>query len=112
MPTRTSPAKQLLRVRCPKVIARLVVNIDKDERTGCWDWQGYTDRKGYGQINVAGKAHWAHRISYAAFEGEIPEGMTVNHRCARPGCINPEHLELMSNAENAAERWKRDDSTN
>ena len=109
MPTRTSPSKHLARVRCPKVIARLVVNVEVDDVTGCWRWQGYTDRKGYGQIKVSGKAHWAHRVSFAAFNGEIPEGQTINHTCACPGCINPAHLELMSNADNAAERWRRTD---
>ena len=39
----------------------------------CWEWQGYINNQGYGVINV-GKPILAHRMSYTAFVGEIPEG--------------------------------------
>lgn len=68
----------------------------------CIDWLGYTDAKGYGQYRIGRRVHWVHRISYALFVGPIPEGMTVNHKCRNPSCVNPHHLELLSIAENTA----------
>lgn len=68
----------------------------------CVLWPYYTDRKGYGQFRMGKRMHWAHRVSYALFVGPIPEGMTVNHKCRNPSCVNPYHLELLSVAENTA----------
>jgi len=70
----------------------------------CVIWCGHTDHKGYGQFKMEGRAHWAHRVSYAMFVGPIPEGMTVNHvnQCRNPSCVNPKHLELLTIADNTA----------
>ena len=99
-PKRTEP------IRDPKVILRLVANVDQ-LACGCWIWQGYTDRKGYGQIKIDGQAFWAHRVAYAEFRGTIPDGLTIHHTCGTPGCINPDHLELMTLQENSAESQRR-----
>lgn len=73
------------------------------DANGCWLWQGHTDDKGYGQMSLRGRAHWAHRIAYRAFNGPIPAGIEVHHECLNPTCCNPRHLELMTKAENVAE---------
>lgn len=67
----------------------------------CWVWKGYRDRKGYGQVWYKGRAHWTHRLAYAAYVGEIPEGVTVDHVCHNPGCFNPEHLALETLSNNS-----------
>jgi hypothetical protein len=54
---------------------------------------GFVDRLGYGRISVAKNATMiAHRASYRAFKGEIPDGMDVLHRCDVRPCVNPDHL--------------------
>lgn len=75
----------------------------------CQLWDKYKDEKGYGQIrlNRNGPMVWAHRAYYAMFIAPIPEGMTVHHRCGNPSCVNPEHLELATVAENTAEGNRR-----
>ena len=94
-------------VRDPQAILRLLANIDVDDVTGCWVWQGYTSPKGYGQMKFQGRAHWVHRVSHATFNGGIPDGMTINHTCSNPSCCNPDHLETMTISENSNERWSR-----
>lgn len=67
---------------------------------GCWEWQGCKNNKGYGQIRIGNKGFLTHRISYETFVGLIPTGLTLDHLCRNPCCINPEHLEPVLHAEN------------
>lgn len=92
---------------------RLISSSAKDTETGCWIWQKGLDRDGYG-ICGAPTRNSAHRVSYLAFIGAIPAGMVIDHRCHNedescPGgsdcrhrrCINPGHLVVATNTENA-----------
>ena len=51
---------------------------------------------GYGATN----GNSAHRLSYSAFNGVIPDGMCVLHRCDVPLCVNPAHLFLGTRLDN------------
>ena len=67
----------------------------------CLLWQGATLRSGYGVARYMGKQTTAHRISLSLHTGQaIPTGMEVDHTCGNRTCINPEHLQLVSHAEN------------
>ena len=68
--------------------------------TGCWNWQGYLLR-GYGTISIGNKPKQAHRVSYEAIVGPIPEGLTIDHLCRNRGCCNPDHLDLVTSGENS-----------
>lgn len=72
---------------------------------GCWEWSGPIDRNGYGKAydpkRPAGeRIDWAHRVSYRHAKGAIPEGLQLDHLCNNPPCINPDHLEPVTQAEN------------
>ena len=74
---------------------RYVVNGD-----GCWIWQGTTNQFGYGRICLNQRWIAAHRIYYERLVGPIPEGLVIDHLCRVPSCVNPAHLEPVTNAEN------------
>lgn len=71
-----------------------------DPATQCWNWLKSVDRNGYGQQFDNGILHAAHRYSYEEAKGLIPKGMDLDHLCRNPRCVNPDHLEPVSNAEN------------
>ena len=68
--------------------------------TGCWNWQRYKDDKGYGVIKRRGQNYQAHRYFYEKHKEKIPEGLQLDHLCRNTSCVNPDHLEPVTNAEN------------
>jgi hypothetical protein len=73
--------------------------------TGCWEWLLAKDRKGYGRENDRNApSDLAHINSYVRHKGAIPEGMELDHLCRNTGCINPDHLEPVSDAVNSRRR--------
>lgn len=61
----------------------------------CWNWTGGTNKGGYGLYTLG-----AHRFSYLTTVGPIPEGLHLDHLCRNVLCVNPEHLEPITQAEN------------
>ncbi len=65
----------------------------------CWFWDDCSS-EGYGRFYVGPHRYGAHRVSYEYFVGPIPEGYEVDHLCRNPSCVNPEHLEAVTQEEN------------
>lgn len=78
-----------------------------EPNSGCWLWTGYVNAWGYGHFNVRGAIEKAHRVSYREFRGEIPDGYLILHSCDQPSCVNPDHLRIGTDVENASDKAKR-----
>ena len=75
-----------------------------EPNTGCWLWTRTTCRNGYGQLTVNWRYRSAHRVSYEVLVGAIPKGLQLDHLCNTKCCVNPDHLEPVTNLENS-KRW-------
>jgi hypothetical protein len=86
-----------------KYIDRIYSRIDRDP-SGCWLWRGAKDQKGYGTarfpVNGVNRVGNVHRIVYEIEHGPIPKGLTLDHLCRNPSCVNPKHLEPVTYSEN------------
>lgn len=85
-----------------------------DKTDGCWIWNGSINNMGYGvsRSNRRNK-EWgfteslAHRVAYRLAVGPIPKGLTLDHLCSNPLCVNPEHLDPVSLKVNIRRAWTR-----
>lgn len=77
-----------------------------EKTDSCWLWTGHTTQDGYGRIRHGAASptpeatHIVHRLVYEQLVGPIPEGMVLDHICRVRNCVNPKHLEPVTNAEN------------
>lgn len=71
-------------------------NVKKGADDECWPWLGGTTSSGYGVISVGGhngKRVRVHRYSYETLVGPVPDGLVLDHLCRNRVCVNPAHLE-------------------
>jgi len=67
--------------------------------TDCWNWIG-TLNFGYGKFYVNNKPVFVHRFSYELVNGKIPQNMVLDHLCRNRKCVNPDHLEVVTQRTN------------
>jgi len=80
------------------LIARFCRHLKR--RGSCLLWQGTCHRCGYGYFRVRGKRYRTHRIVYFLTRGIDPGNLDVCHTCDCPGCCEPSHLFLGTQADN------------
>lgn len=69
--------------------------------SGCWLWNAPIGRNRYAQIRARGKKRKVHREAYEAANGvNSASGLVVRHKCDTPLCVNPDHLETGTHADN------------
>lgn len=84
------------------IAKRFSTKYQVNGNTGCWDWTA-SKNIGYGQIGAGGKNGkplFAHRVSYELHKGPIPKHLVIDHICRNRGCVNPDHLRVVTRLEN------------
>jgi len=93
-------------------LARFWSKVSKDgpvpahcpELGPCWLWLDSPDPDGYGYFRVGRKMYRAARFSWGLANGPIPDGLVIDHLCRNRPCVNPRHLEPVTNRVNVVIR--------
>ncbi len=78
--------------------------------SGCWYCYSHGDRKRsvyYPMAVINGKRDSIARHYYRRYKGDIPDGLLIRHTCDNTHCINPDHLLLGTDADNARDKMER-----
>lgn len=67
---------------------------------GCWEWRGARNAKGYGAFKFNRTTLPAHRAAHILWKSRVPNGLQVDHVCNNRSCVNPEHLQLVTQYQN------------
>jgi hypothetical protein len=78
-----------------------------EPNSGCWLWVGGEQRYGYGSFRLNKKGHMAHKFSYEMYKEKVPDGMVILHKCDVTACVNPDHLEVGTQADNLKDMHDR-----
>jgi hypothetical protein len=86
-----------------RLVDRTVLGPTHPQLGTCWLFTGTTTP--YGRIAKA-QDSYTHRLGWKLLRGAIPDGMELHHRCGVYACWNPDHLQVVTHAENLAYRRK------
>ena len=77
------------------------------DENGCHICTSYKCSKSrYPRTSKDGKEYKIHRHVYREIYGDFPNELDVLHKCSNKMCINPKHLYLGTDKENAIDRVK------
>lgn len=105
--------KPKAKIVIPDRVAERAATKHVESEDGCWISTYSVASHGYAQIGWQESGdRWvvtAHRAAWVYHTGkQIPEGMTIDHICKNRPCINPAHLRMTTNFENARRTFGRD----
>lgn len=95
------------KVNIPEDVFKFI-NTHNNDPSVCWEWIGTLagrDERGY--FSIEGKRKLCHRVVYELYNGPIPEGMVIRHKCDHTHCCNPTHLEIGTRSQNEQDKYER-----
>jgi hypothetical protein len=92
-----------MRAQRDSILVRIMPEIIVTER-GCWEWQGWRNALGYGDVHWDGRGWPLHRLMYSCTHGAFDPQLDVLHSCDNPPCCWPGHLRLGDMFDNQQER--------
>ena len=72
---------------------RIKSKIKVNEDTGCWEWVGAKNGRGYGKVYYEKENTYTHRLAFKlCFKVELTPEIFICHKCNNTSCCNPSHL--------------------
>jgi hypothetical protein len=90
-----------------ETVAMIKAKSIRNTVTGCLEWQGHRNQKGYGRIAYNGRYPTTHRVIFVAANGPIHSSVHVLHRCDTENCCEETHLFAGDNFSNQQDRVKK-----
>jgi hypothetical protein len=82
------------------MVERFLRKVRKTD--SCWMWMGAKNNYGYGNFYYGGRMVRAHRVSLKLFRHDFPDELVVDHLCRNKLCVNPDHLDAVTQQVNVA----------